>query len=119
MPPRWKNEKTPEQQTQDHRSLLTPITNQKAAPGAFEPDKTITEEQSDESNIYKDSVEGIISEMSGNAGGPSGRNNNSSASEETHMRLEIARLQHEVERMKISRGDSADDEMGADLTEYL
>ncbi|OAS99554.1 uncharacterized protein BDCG_00728 [Blastomyces dermatitidis ER-3] len=119
VPSRRKNEKTPEQQTQDHRSLPTPITNRKAAPGAFEPDETIAEEQSDESNVYEDPVEGIISEMSGNAGGPSGRNDNSSASEETRMRLEIARLQHEVERMKTSRGDPAGDEMGADLAEYL
>ncbi|KMW67044.1 hypothetical protein BDDG_11879 [Blastomyces dermatitidis ATCC 18188] len=55
------------------------------------------EEQSDESNNkYKDPVEGI-SEMSGNAGGSSDQNNNGSVSEKTRMRLEIARLQHEVE----------------------
>ncbi|KMW68486.1 hypothetical protein BDDG_12848 [Blastomyces dermatitidis ATCC 18188] len=56
----------PEQQTQDHRSLLMSIMNQKAAPEVFELDKTITEEQSDKFNEYKDSVEGI-SEMSDNA----------------------------------------------------
>ncbi|EGE84390.2 hypothetical protein BDDG_07335 [Blastomyces dermatitidis ATCC 18188] len=86
---------------------------------AFEPDETIAEEQSDESNEYEDPVEGI-SEMSDNVGGPSGWNDNSSVSEETHMRLEIARLQHEVECMKTSRGETlASDEMGADLAEYL
>ncbi|OAT02649.1 uncharacterized protein BDCG_17697 [Blastomyces dermatitidis ER-3] len=60
-----------------------------------------------------------ISEMSGNAGSSSDQNDNSSVSKKTCMRLEIARLQHEVERMKISRGDSAGDEMRADLIEYL
>ncbi|KMW69003.1 hypothetical protein BDDG_13197 [Blastomyces dermatitidis ATCC 18188] len=78
----------PEQQTQDHRSLLTSITNQKAALETFKPDKTIAEKQSDKFNIYEDSVEGIMSEK-------------------THMRLEIARLQHEVECMKISRGKTS------------
>ncbi|OAS99547.1 uncharacterized protein BDCG_16194 [Blastomyces dermatitidis ER-3] len=117
VPPRRRNEKTPEQQTQDHRSLPTPITNQKAAPGAFEPDDTIVEERSDESNNeYEDPVEGI-SEMSGNAGGPSGQNNNGSVSEETRMRLEIARLQHEVERMKAGRSEN--EELSADLVNYL
>ncbi|OAT06725.1 hypothetical protein BDBG_16682 [Blastomyces gilchristii SLH14081] len=76
----------------------------------FELDEIITEKQSDEFNIYKDSVEDI-SEMSDNA--------ESSMSEKTCMRLEITRLQHEVEQMKISRDDSADDEIRADLTEYL
>ncbi|EQL28022.1 hypothetical protein BDFG_09190 [Blastomyces dermatitidis ATCC 26199] len=86
----------------------------------FELDEIIAEEQSDEFNIYKDSVEGIISEISDNAGSSSDRNNNGSASEETHMRLEIARLQHEVEHMKTSRGETlASDEIRADLTEYL
>ncbi|OAT01062.1 uncharacterized protein BDCG_16881 [Blastomyces dermatitidis ER-3] len=79
---------------------------------AFELDKTIAEEQSDEFNIYKDLVEGIISEMSGNVRGSSDQNNNGSVSKETCMRLEIARLQHEVECMKISRGETlASDEM--------
>ncbi|OAT07071.1 hypothetical protein BDBG_16758 [Blastomyces gilchristii SLH14081] len=82
---------------QDHRSLSTSIMNQKAAPGVFEPDKTITEEQSDKFNVYEDPVEGIISEISGNVRGPSDWNDNSSVSEKTHMRLEITRLQHEVE----------------------
>ncbi|EQL32925.1 hypothetical protein BDFG_05021 [Blastomyces dermatitidis ATCC 26199] len=118
VPPRRRNEKTPEQQTQDHRSLPTPTTNRKVtAPGAFEPDNTIVEEWSDESNNeYEDPVEGI-SEMSGNAGGPSGRNDNGSVSEETRMRLEIARLQHEVERMKTGRGEN--EELSADLVNYL
>ncbi|EQL34169.1 hypothetical protein BDFG_04069 [Blastomyces dermatitidis ATCC 26199] len=123
MPPRRRNEKTPEQQTQDHRSLPTPTTNRKVtAPGAFEPDDTIVEERSDESNNeYEDPVEGIISEMSGNAGGPSGRNDNGSVSEETRMRLEIARLQHEVERMKAGRSESSasNEDISADLVNYL
>ncbi|OAT14572.1 hypothetical protein BDBG_18091 [Blastomyces gilchristii SLH14081] len=84
--------------------------NQKAASEAFELNDMIMKEQSDKFNVYEDSVEGI-SEMSGNA--------ESSMSEKTHMRLEIARLQHEVEQMKISRDDSAGDEMKADLAEYL
>ncbi|OAT01353.1 uncharacterized protein BDCG_17047 [Blastomyces dermatitidis ER-3] len=116
---RRRNPQTPEAQEGLGVGLPTPATNRKVtAPGAFEPDETIAEEQSDESNEYEDPVEGI-SEMSDNAGGPSGRNDNGSASEETCMRLEIARLQHEVERMKTSRGDPAGDEMGADLAEYL
>ncbi|OAT02575.1 uncharacterized protein BDCG_17647 [Blastomyces dermatitidis ER-3] len=63
----------------------------------FELNKIIAEEQSDKFNVYKDSVEGIISEMSDNVRGSSDWNDNSSVSEKTCMRLEIARLQHEVE----------------------
>ncbi|EQL28973.1 hypothetical protein BDFG_08330 [Blastomyces dermatitidis ATCC 26199] len=78
--------------------------NQKMTSEMFELNEIIIEEQSDEFNVYKDLIEGIISEMSDN----------------THMRLEIARLQHEVECMKTSRGETlASDKMKADLTEYL
>ncbi|KGY15037.1 hypothetical protein PABG_12152 [Paracoccidioides brasiliensis Pb03] len=45
-----------------------------------------------------------------------------SASEETHMRLKIVRLQHEVERMKASRANETlanDDNVSADLTQFL
>ncbi|OAT01987.1 uncharacterized protein BDCG_17329 [Blastomyces dermatitidis ER-3] len=93
--------------------------NQKVALRVFELNKIIAEEQSDEFNEYEDLIEGI-SEMSDNAGGSSDWNDNSSVSEKTCMRLEIARLQHEVECMKTSRGETlASDEMRADLTEYL
>ncbi|OAT09892.1 hypothetical protein, variant [Blastomyces gilchristii SLH14081] len=114
---RRRNPQTPEAQEGLGVGLPTPAMNRKVtAPGVFEPDETIAEEQSDESNVYEDPVEGI-SEMSGNAGGPSGRNDNSSVSEETRMRLEIARLQHEVERMKAGRGEN--EELSADLMNYL
>ncbi|OAT11240.1 hypothetical protein BDBG_17474 [Blastomyces gilchristii SLH14081] len=72
------------------------ITNQKVASEVFELNEIIAEEQSDEFNIYEDSVEGI-SEMSDNAESSSDWNDNSSASEKTCIRLEIARLQYEVE----------------------
>ncbi|KMW69413.1 hypothetical protein BDDG_13563 [Blastomyces dermatitidis ATCC 18188] len=76
----------------------------------------IVKEQSDEfNNKYKDSVEGI-SEMSDNAESSSSQNNNDSVSEKTHMRLEIARLQHEVKRMKTGRSEN--EELSADLMNY-
>ncbi|OAT00104.1 uncharacterized protein BDCG_16473 [Blastomyces dermatitidis ER-3] len=84
----------------------------------FKLNEIITEKQSDKFNKYKDTIEDI-SEMSHNAECSSDQNNNSLSSKKTHMRLEIARLQHDIEQMKISRSDSADDEIRADLTEYL
>ncbi|OAT07593.1 hypothetical protein BDBG_16864 [Blastomyces gilchristii SLH14081] len=69
--------------------------NQKAASEVFELNETITEKQSNKFNKYKDLIEGI-SEMSDNAENSSDENDNSSVSEKTCMRLEIARLQHEV-----------------------
>ncbi|EQL32019.1 hypothetical protein BDFG_05741 [Blastomyces dermatitidis ATCC 26199] len=67
MPSRWRNEKTPEQQMQDHRSLSMSITNQKTASETFESDNMIVKEQSDKfNNKYKDLVKDI-SEMSDNA----------------------------------------------------
>ncbi|KMW67575.1 hypothetical protein BDDG_12196 [Blastomyces dermatitidis ATCC 18188] len=71
--------------------------NQKTASEMFELDEIIAEEQSDKFNIYEDLIEGIISEMSDNARDLSDQNNNSSVSEKTYMRLEIARLQYEIE----------------------
>ncbi|OAT05998.1 hypothetical protein BDBG_16538 [Blastomyces gilchristii SLH14081] len=62
----------------------------------FESDKIIAEKQSDKINIYKDLIEGIISEMSDNIRDLSNQNDNDSVSKKTHMRLEIARLQHEI-----------------------
>ncbi|OAT03853.1 hypothetical protein BDBG_16123 [Blastomyces gilchristii SLH14081] len=62
----------------------------------FKLNKIITEKQSDEFNEYKDLIEGI-SKMSDNAESSSDWNNNSSVSEKTCIRLEIARLQHEIE----------------------
>ncbi|OAT07315.1 hypothetical protein BDBG_16815 [Blastomyces gilchristii SLH14081] len=82
---------------QDHRSLSILIMNQKMTSEMFELNKIIAEEQSDKFNIYKDSVKDIISEMSDNAESSSDWNDNSSVSKKTHMRLEIARLQHEIE----------------------
>ncbi|KMW68674.1 hypothetical protein BDDG_12968 [Blastomyces dermatitidis ATCC 18188] len=70
--------------------------NQKMTSEMFELNKIIAEKQSDKFNVYKDSVEDI-SEMSDNAESSSDQNDNDSVSEKTHMRLEIARLQHEVE----------------------
>ncbi|EQL37359.1 hypothetical protein BDFG_01322 [Blastomyces dermatitidis ATCC 26199] len=71
--------------------------NQKTASEAFELNNIIMKEQSDKfNNEYKDLIEDIISEISGNAENSSSQNNNNSVSEKTHIRLEIARLQHEV-----------------------
>ncbi|OAT06181.1 hypothetical protein BDBG_16570 [Blastomyces gilchristii SLH14081] len=44
--------------------------------------------------------------MSDNAESSSDWNNNGSVSEKTYMRLEIARLQHEIKCMKISRDET-------------
>ncbi|OAT13442.1 hypothetical protein BDBG_17815 [Blastomyces gilchristii SLH14081] len=90
--------------------------NQKMASEVFELNETITEKQSDKFNKYKDSVEDI-SEMSDNTESLSNQNNNSSVSEKTHMRLEIARLQHEVKQMKTDRDEN--EELSADLMNYL
>ncbi|OAT01102.1 uncharacterized protein BDCG_16913 [Blastomyces dermatitidis ER-3] len=60
----------------------------KAASEVFELNEIITEEQSDKFNVYKDLIEGIIT------------------SKKTYIRLEIARLQHEIECMKISRDET-------------
>ncbi|EDN09539.1 predicted protein [Histoplasma mississippiense (nom. inval.)] len=56
--------------------------------------------------------------MSDNASGSDGCGD---VSEETHMRLEIARLQYEVQQMKASRGETSasDDNISADLASYL
>ncbi|EDN03553.1 predicted protein [Histoplasma mississippiense (nom. inval.)] len=126
VPPRRRrgDQQTPENETPEPRGPLpTPVTNRKATPGAFEPDDTIVESneqnESNESNEeFEDPIEGI-NEMSGNTGGQSA--GSGSVSEETRMRLEIARLQHEVERMKASRGESSvsNEELSADLANYL
>ncbi|OJD24847.1 hypothetical protein ACJ73_03782 [Blastomyces percursus] len=112
VPSRRRNPETPEAQQGLNAGLPTPATDRKTAPRAFELDDTIEEEDSNESsNNFQDPVDDDA--MSENAGCPSGRD---SASEETRMRLEIARLQHEVERMKASRGEpSAAEEISADL----
>ncbi|EDN02337.1 predicted protein [Histoplasma mississippiense (nom. inval.)] len=109
---------TPEAQQEGlDAGLPTPATNRKViAPGAFEPDETI-EEESNESNIeYEDPIND--NEISDNAGGSGSRDD---VSEETHMRLEIARLQHEVQQMKASRGEpsASDENISADLANYL
>ncbi|EDN05370.1 predicted protein [Histoplasma mississippiense (nom. inval.)] len=82
--------------------LPTPATNRRViAPEAFEPDETI-EEESNESNIeYEDPIND--NKMSDNAGGSGSRDD---VSEETRMRLEIVRLQYEVQQMKASREDN-------------
>ncbi|EQL36176.1 hypothetical protein BDFG_02415 [Blastomyces dermatitidis ATCC 26199] len=92
----------------------------KTASEVFELNEIITEEQSDKFNVYKDSVEDIISEMSDNAESSSDQNNNNSVNKKTYMRLEITKLQYEIECMKISRSETlVSDEIRADLTEYL
>ncbi|KMW68342.1 hypothetical protein BDDG_12747 [Blastomyces dermatitidis ATCC 18188] len=93
--------------------------NQKTAPEMFELNEIIAEKQSDKFNKYKDSVKDI-SEMTDNTESLSNQNNNSSVSEKTYIRLEIARLQHEIEHMKISRDETlVSDKMRVNLTEYL
>ncbi|EDN04276.1 conserved hypothetical protein [Histoplasma mississippiense (nom. inval.)] len=112
---RRRNPQTPEAQQESNAGLPTPATNKVTAPGAFEPDDTI-EEESNESNIeYEDPVND--NEMSDNAGGPSSHD----VSEETRMRLEIARLQHEVQQMRTGRGQAStsDENISADLANYL
>ncbi|EGC48719.1 nucleolar protein NOP2 [Histoplasma capsulatum var. duboisii H88] len=108
---------TPEAQ-ELNAGLPTPATNRRViAPGAFEPDETIEEESNDSNNEYEDPVDNNA--MSDNAGGPGGRND---VSEETCMRLEIVRLQHEVEQMKASRANAtsaSDENFSPDLAEYL
>ncbi|OJD10224.1 hypothetical protein ACJ73_09881 [Blastomyces percursus] len=86
--------------------LPTPATDRRAAPGAFELDKTIEEESNDSNIEYEDPVNDTMSD---------------NASEETRMRLEIARLQHEVERMRTGRATevSVDENISADLADYL
>ncbi|OJD10298.1 hypothetical protein ACJ73_09848, partial [Blastomyces percursus] len=110
------NPETPEAQG-SNAGLPTPATDRRTkAPGAFEPDETVEEESNDSNIEYEDPVNDA---MSDNAGGPSGRD---SASEETRMRLEIARLQHEVERMTSGRATEAsanDENVSADLADYL
>ncbi|EEQ86563.2 uncharacterized protein BDCG_01683 [Blastomyces dermatitidis ER-3] len=102
--------------------LRTPATNQRTiALGAFKVDDTIVEERPDESNNDFEDPVGDTSEMLDNAYGPSGYDTNP-ASEETRMRLEIARLQHEIERMKAGRANetlASDDNVSADLAEFL
>ncbi|EDN07798.1 predicted protein [Histoplasma mississippiense (nom. inval.)] len=115
---RRRSPQTPEAQQEGlDAGLPTPATNRKViAPGAFEPDETI-EEESNKSNIeYEDPIDN--NEMSDNAGGSSSRDD---VSEETRMRLEIARLQHEVQQMKASRGEpsASDENINADLANYL
>ncbi|OJD20510.1 hypothetical protein ACJ73_08155, partial [Blastomyces percursus] len=119
-PTRRRNPETPEAQG-SNAGFPTPATDRRtAAPGAFELDETIDEESNDSNesnNDFQDPVDDDA--MSDNAGGPSGRD---SASEEIRMRLEIASLQHEVERMKASRASEAlasDDDVSADLAEFL
>ncbi|OJD12431.1 hypothetical protein ACJ73_09352 [Blastomyces percursus] len=117
VPTRRKNLETPEAQG-SNASLPTPATDRRIASlGAFEPDETIEEESNDSNIEYEDPVNDDT--MSDNASGPSGRDN---ASEETRMRLEIARLQHEVERMRAGRTTEAsanDENVSADLADYL
>ncbi|OJD27538.1 hypothetical protein ACJ73_01076 [Blastomyces percursus] len=101
VPTRRRNPETSEAQG-SNAGLPTPATDRRIkAPEAFEPDDTIEEESNDSNIEYEDPVNDA---MSDNAGGPSGRD---SASEETPMRLEIARLQHELERMRSSGATEA------------
>ncbi|EQL27702.1 hypothetical protein BDFG_09489 [Blastomyces dermatitidis ATCC 26199] len=110
-------QKTPENQTPEPSGPLpTPVMSRKAAPEAFEPVEETIDESNELNNKYKDSVGDA---MSDNAGGPSGQSDNTS--EETRMKLDIARLMLEVEQLKAGRSESSasNEDISADLTNYL
>ncbi|EEH41540.2 hypothetical protein PAAG_03103 [Paracoccidioides lutzii Pb01] len=80
----------------------------------YVPQRTAKRTKSVSNDEFEDPVEGI--EMSDNVGGPSGQGSghDDSVSEETHMKLEITRLQPEVERMRDSRGEPSTEEKSSD-----
>ncbi|EEH36587.2 hypothetical protein PAAG_07005 [Paracoccidioides lutzii Pb01] len=122
MPKRRQNQgsenRTPEIRTSEPTgSLPTPITVCRSAPGAFEIDKMIPEKSDESNNTYED----LVDEMSENIIDPSGQV--SGVSEETLIRLEIAKLQQEVEMIRASREalitNASDNEISKDLANYL
>ncbi|KMW68028.1 hypothetical protein, variant [Blastomyces dermatitidis ATCC 18188] len=117
IPRRRGVQETPENQTPEPSGPLpTPVTSRKAAPGAFEPVEEMIDKSNESNNEYKDPVGDT---MSDNAGGPSGQSDNTS--EETRMKLDIARLMLEVERLKAGRSESSasNEDISADLANYL
>ncbi|OJD10597.1 hypothetical protein AJ78_08438, partial [Emergomyces pasteurianus Ep9510] len=116
MPTRTRSIQTPEAQQGLETSLSTPDINQKiAASGVFKlEDNKQNDSNSKLNNNFQDPADNRMSDASD-------QSDHDNASEKTCMRLEIVRLQHEVELMKASRETAfiSKRNVNLNLTEYL